>query len=426
MLTDIWATAFILGDPTLARLISATMVRLSLVHGNVEESAYGYVTHAITVGPVRGDYQAAYAFGCAGARGQPPLRRLAAARQDLPAVPRARELLAPAAGAAASPMRARPAAADSKAATSCTRPTAPAPSPGRRSLATRGPGAVRARVHAERRADREAEEHRLRRFGARSSSTGRARCRAEPRGRCRCPTPRSTRTSTCAATRTTRSSRPSTPWRGCMSAACSAAPAQALQAARAAAPLVHHVPGTVWPVIYDFWNALALAASHGRGRRQRSARPGWRDCRRRRRVRDCWPRTVPRTSAARRCCWPPRSTASKAASATPSSTTSGRSSIAAGRPGCCSYQALAQRAACALPPRARRPAQPRRRCSWPRRALLCALGCGGQGGPARAQAPRAAARRNSGAARSAGADRGRRDRGTGRAPTPSTVSTCPA
>ncbi len=63
ILTDIWASAYILGDPVLAHLISATMVRLSLVHGNVEESAYGYVTHAITVGPVRGDYQSAYEFG---------------------------------------------------------------------------------------------------------------------------------------------------------------------------------------------------------------------------------------------------------------------------------------------------------------------------------------------------------------------------
>ncbi len=63
ILTDIWASTYILGDAVLARLISATMVRLSLRHGNVEESAYGYVTHAITVGPVRGDYQAAYEFG---------------------------------------------------------------------------------------------------------------------------------------------------------------------------------------------------------------------------------------------------------------------------------------------------------------------------------------------------------------------------
>ncbi len=63
ILTDIWASTYILGDALLARLISATMVRLSLRHGNVEESAYGYVTHAITVGPVRGEYQAGYEFG---------------------------------------------------------------------------------------------------------------------------------------------------------------------------------------------------------------------------------------------------------------------------------------------------------------------------------------------------------------------------
>ena len=55
ILTDTWSPAYILGDPVLARLFSATMVRLSLVHGNAEESAYGYVTHAITVGPVRQD-----------------------------------------------------------------------------------------------------------------------------------------------------------------------------------------------------------------------------------------------------------------------------------------------------------------------------------------------------------------------------------
>ncbi|MEO6743729.1 MAG: AAA family ATPase [Caldimonas sp.] len=63
MLTDVWSAAYIVGDPTLARLISATLVRLSLEHGNVEESAYGYVTHAITVGPMRGDYAAAYEWG---------------------------------------------------------------------------------------------------------------------------------------------------------------------------------------------------------------------------------------------------------------------------------------------------------------------------------------------------------------------------
>jgi predicted ATPase/signal transduction histidine kinase len=63
ILTTIWSSTYILGDTLLARLVSATIVRLSLVHGNTAESAYGYVTHAITVGPVRQDYAAAYEFG---------------------------------------------------------------------------------------------------------------------------------------------------------------------------------------------------------------------------------------------------------------------------------------------------------------------------------------------------------------------------
>jgi predicted ATPase/signal transduction histidine kinase/GAF domain-containing protein len=63
ILTDIWSPAYILGDAVLARLISARLVRLTLQYGQCEESAYGYVTHAITVGPVRRDYEAAYAFG---------------------------------------------------------------------------------------------------------------------------------------------------------------------------------------------------------------------------------------------------------------------------------------------------------------------------------------------------------------------------
>jgi predicted ATPase/GAF domain-containing protein len=58
-----WASAYISGQPLLTRLISAMLVRLSLVHGNAEESAYGYATHTVTVGPVRGDYAAAYEFG---------------------------------------------------------------------------------------------------------------------------------------------------------------------------------------------------------------------------------------------------------------------------------------------------------------------------------------------------------------------------
>jgi PAS domain S-box-containing protein len=63
ILTDSWASSYILGEPGLAALFSATMVRLSLIHGSAEESAYGYVTHAITIGPRRGDYRQAYEFG---------------------------------------------------------------------------------------------------------------------------------------------------------------------------------------------------------------------------------------------------------------------------------------------------------------------------------------------------------------------------
>ncbi|MBP6824494.1 MAG: sigma 54-interacting transcriptional regulator, partial [Acidobacteria bacterium] len=63
LLTTIWSSAYISGNQILTRLISATMVRLSLIHGNSEESAYGYATHTVTVGPVREDYESAYEFG---------------------------------------------------------------------------------------------------------------------------------------------------------------------------------------------------------------------------------------------------------------------------------------------------------------------------------------------------------------------------
>jgi len=63
ILTGIWSSVYILGDAVLARLISATLVRLSLQHGISEESAYGFVTHAITAGPVRHDYRSAWEWG---------------------------------------------------------------------------------------------------------------------------------------------------------------------------------------------------------------------------------------------------------------------------------------------------------------------------------------------------------------------------
>ncbi len=63
LLTSVWAPAYITARQLLTRVISATLVRLSLEHGGAEESAYGYVTHAITIGPVREDYEAAYEWG---------------------------------------------------------------------------------------------------------------------------------------------------------------------------------------------------------------------------------------------------------------------------------------------------------------------------------------------------------------------------
>ena len=63
LLTTAWAPTFLSGNAALTRLISAIIVRLSLQHGNAEESAYGYVTHAITVGPILHDYRSAYDWG---------------------------------------------------------------------------------------------------------------------------------------------------------------------------------------------------------------------------------------------------------------------------------------------------------------------------------------------------------------------------
>jgi predicted ATPase/transcriptional regulator with GAF, ATPase, and Fis domain len=63
LLTDVWAPAYISGDSPLVALVSARSVRLSIEQGNSEDSAYGYVTHAISVGPLRGEYAAAYEWG---------------------------------------------------------------------------------------------------------------------------------------------------------------------------------------------------------------------------------------------------------------------------------------------------------------------------------------------------------------------------
>jgi len=63
LLMTMWSSSYISDDIPLTMLIAATMVRLSLQHGNTEESAYGYVTYAINIASRTGDYQSAYEFG---------------------------------------------------------------------------------------------------------------------------------------------------------------------------------------------------------------------------------------------------------------------------------------------------------------------------------------------------------------------------
>jgi len=68
LMAEAWSSVYIDGHEMLAFLFSAMIVRLSLAYGNTEDSAYGYVTHAVAVGPVGGDYRAAYEWGSLGLR----------------------------------------------------------------------------------------------------------------------------------------------------------------------------------------------------------------------------------------------------------------------------------------------------------------------------------------------------------------------
>jgi transcriptional regulator with GAF, ATPase, and Fis domain len=63
LLMTMWAPSFISGQSVLSDLVGARMVRLSLEHGNCEESAYGYVAFAMTVGWKLGNYVQAYEYG---------------------------------------------------------------------------------------------------------------------------------------------------------------------------------------------------------------------------------------------------------------------------------------------------------------------------------------------------------------------------
>jgi predicted ATPase/transcriptional regulator with GAF, ATPase, and Fis domain len=63
LLMILWSPTYISGQNRLSDLVGARMVRLSLEHGNAEESAYGYVAFAMTVGWLLGDYAQGYEFG---------------------------------------------------------------------------------------------------------------------------------------------------------------------------------------------------------------------------------------------------------------------------------------------------------------------------------------------------------------------------
>ena len=84
-------------------------------------------------------------------------------------------------------------------------------------------------------------------------------------------------------------------------------PAQALAAARHSASLIGHLPGTVWPLAHEFWQAMAWRVRTTTTQRRRSlardraAAAGT--------ARVCGARAALRGElpARRRCCWPPRS-----------------------------------------------------------------------------------------------------------------------
>ena len=63
LLAALHTPCYLAGDKALTLLNTATMVRLSLLHGNTEESALAYVLYAMYLGPIRGDYSTAYDYG---------------------------------------------------------------------------------------------------------------------------------------------------------------------------------------------------------------------------------------------------------------------------------------------------------------------------------------------------------------------------
>jgi hypothetical protein len=63
LLVSLHTPCYLSGDKVLTLLNTATMVRLSLTHGNLAESALAYVLYAMMLGPIRGEHESAYDFG---------------------------------------------------------------------------------------------------------------------------------------------------------------------------------------------------------------------------------------------------------------------------------------------------------------------------------------------------------------------------
>lgn len=63
LLASLHTPFYLSGDKISTLLNTAMMVRLSLEHGNTQESALAYVLHAMHIGPILGEYGSAYDFG---------------------------------------------------------------------------------------------------------------------------------------------------------------------------------------------------------------------------------------------------------------------------------------------------------------------------------------------------------------------------
>jgi predicted ATPase/transcriptional regulator with GAF, ATPase, and Fis domain len=63
LLASLHTPCYLSADKILTLLNTAVMVRLSLTHGNINESALAYVLYGMMLGPIKGDYASAYEFG---------------------------------------------------------------------------------------------------------------------------------------------------------------------------------------------------------------------------------------------------------------------------------------------------------------------------------------------------------------------------